>query len=206
MTPTSIIACLVLFAATAFLFVFVSLTIGRFLRPRNPTREKSQTYECGEPAVGSSYVQFDLRFYVVALVFLIFDVEAAFFFPWAAVYGKAVQLAGLSQAAQTAPAASLPSLQRAAQQKYLEFGLPAQQRPASLATAEGQTELAAQSRKLVLASMADLAVFFLVLLVGFAYVWYRGDLDWVRAVGRELPASTPPAAVNPSDLSLLENR
>ena len=55
--------------------------------------EKLEIYECGEPAVGSSYVQFDLRFYVVALLFIIFDVEVAFFFPWATVFGKATHLA-----------------------------------------------------------------------------------------------------------------
>ena len=55
--------------------------------------EKLEVYECGEPTIGSSFVQFDLRFYVVALLFIIFDVEVAFFFPWAAVFGKATQLA-----------------------------------------------------------------------------------------------------------------
>ena len=46
-------------------------------------------YECGEPTIGSAWMQFDLRFYVVALLFVIFDVEVAFFFPWAVVFGKA---------------------------------------------------------------------------------------------------------------------
>jgi len=89
MSPTSIVAYLVLFAAVGFLFLFVSLLLGRFLRPRVPSPLKSETYECGEPAIGSSFVQFDVRFYVVALVFLVFDVELAFFFPWATVFGKA---------------------------------------------------------------------------------------------------------------------
>ena len=57
------------------------------------TSRKLEVYECGEPTIGSSFVQFDLRFYVVALLFIIFDVEVAFFFPWAAVFGKATQLA-----------------------------------------------------------------------------------------------------------------
>ena len=46
-----------------------------------PNAEKLEVYECGEPTIGSSFVQFDLRFYVVALLFIIFDVEVAFFFP-----------------------------------------------------------------------------------------------------------------------------
>ncbi|NIP84843.1 MAG: NAD(P)H-quinone oxidoreductase subunit 3, partial [Planctomycetales bacterium] len=49
-------------------------------------------YECGEPAVGSSFVQFDIRFYVVALVFIVFDAEVAFLFPAATVFGKQAQL------------------------------------------------------------------------------------------------------------------
>jgi NADH-quinone oxidoreductase subunit A len=65
-----------------------ALIAGRFLRPSLPNPEKSVAYECGEPAIGSSWVQFDLRFYVVALVFLVFDVEIALFYPWAVVYGS----------------------------------------------------------------------------------------------------------------------
>ena len=74
-------------------FLFVPLLIGRFLRPTLPNEEKDAIYECGEPTIGTSYIQFDLRFYVVALLFIIFDVEIAFFFPWAKIYGQATQLA-----------------------------------------------------------------------------------------------------------------
>ena len=55
-----------------------------------PTQQKLEAYECGEPAIGPGSVQFDLRFYVVALLFLIFEVEVAFFFPPATVFGTAV--------------------------------------------------------------------------------------------------------------------
>ena len=92
MNPNAIVAYLVLFSATGFLFLFAALLFGRFIRPYAGNSEKLQTYECGEPSVGSSYVQFDLRFYVVALVFIIFEVEVAFFFPWATVFGKAMQI------------------------------------------------------------------------------------------------------------------
>ena len=71
--------------------------ISRLLRPRveDPSEPaKGETYECGEPAVGSSWVRFDIRFYTVALVFLIFDVEVAFLFPWALVF-KALREAKL---------------------------------------------------------------------------------------------------------------
>src|SRR5438046_8613354 len=92
MTPTSIAAYLALFAALGFGFLFVNLLVGKFLRPVLPNAEKLEIYECGEPTIGSSFVQFDLRFYVVALLFIIFDVEIAFFFPWAAVFGKSTNL------------------------------------------------------------------------------------------------------------------
>ena len=78
-----IVAYLALFFGVGLLFVFVNLFSGRLLRPKDPHEEKQEIYECGEPTIGSSYVQFDLRFYVVALLFIIFDVEVAFLFPWA---------------------------------------------------------------------------------------------------------------------------
>jgi NADH-quinone oxidoreductase subunit A len=61
-------------------FLLLPLVLGLFVRPTNPTPQKLSAYECGEPTIGSSYIQFDLRFYVVALLFIIFDVEVAFFF------------------------------------------------------------------------------------------------------------------------------
>src|SRR5436190_10296419 len=84
-----IVAYLALFALTGIAFLFVNLLVGMLLRPHDPHPEKIEIYECGEPTIGSSFVQFDLRFYVVALLFIIFDVEVAFFFPWAATFGKA---------------------------------------------------------------------------------------------------------------------
>ena len=87
-TSVTIVAYLALFTAVGLVFLFVNLLVGRLLRPSNPHPEKLEIYECGEPAIGSSFVQFDLRFYVVALLFIIFDVEIAFFFPWATVSEK----------------------------------------------------------------------------------------------------------------------
>src|SRR5262245_44079296 len=92
MSPTAIAGYLALFAVAGAAFLFVNLLVGRFLRPHDPHAEKLEVYECGEPTIGSSFVQFDLRFYVIALLFIIFDVEVAFFFPWATVFGKATQL------------------------------------------------------------------------------------------------------------------
>src|SRR3989304_77974 len=96
-TPVAIVAYLALFVAVGFGFLFVNLLVGKLVRPVLPNEEKLEVYECGEPTIGSSFVQFDLRFYVVALLFIIFDVEVAFFFPWATVFGKATQLVDLNQ-------------------------------------------------------------------------------------------------------------
>src|SRR5438270_12688368 len=85
-----------LFVVLGAVFILVHLLIGKLIRPNKPDAEKKTVYECGEPTIGSAWIQFDLRFYVVALLFVIFDVEVAFFFPWAVVFGSA-------QAAASAP-------------------------------------------------------------------------------------------------------
>src|SRR5512144_617409 len=79
-------ANVLLFTATSVLFVFGSLLAGRFLRPHAPTREKSMIYECGEKPIGHAWFNFNPRFYLVALVFVIFEVEIAFMYPVASVY------------------------------------------------------------------------------------------------------------------------
>lgn len=192
-TPTAIVAYLLLFSGVAVIFLFVNLWVGKFLRPAAPNEEKLEIYECGEPTIGSSFVQFDLRFYVVALLFLIFDVEVAFFFPWATVFGKATQLASPQMqvlAADVDPAASSPlSLSQAAAQRYRELGV---ERPAlssvgddagdEAAAAAARQAVRENARQIARASLWDIGVFFAVLMVGFAYVWRRGDLDWVRSM------------------------
>jgi NADH-quinone oxidoreductase subunit A len=78
---------IMIMAGLGLALCFGALFIGRFLRPQRPNPEKGDVYECGEPTIGSSWVQFDLRFYTVALVFIVFDVEIALFWPWAVVFG-----------------------------------------------------------------------------------------------------------------------
>ncbi len=174
MTPTTIAGYLVLFVVTAAGFVFAAMVVGKLLRPHRPSGEKLAPYECGEPAVGSSFVQFDLRFYVVALVFIIFEVEIAFFFPWAAVFGKLTRLR--QPTVETTEIASV----------YQQLGVaqlqldPGQHDPPAASAVQLSAE---QLGTLALAAMIDLAVFFGLLLVGFAYAWQRGDLNWVRAIG-----------------------
>ena len=201
-TPTAIAAYVALFTLTGFLFLFVNLLVGWLVRPRLPNQEKLEVYECGEPTIGSSFVQFDLRFYVVALLFIIFDVEVAFFFPWAAVFGKATQLAAENapvMAAELDPAAPADQLSPFAVAQLRELGIAD---PATAAMGDGGASIRETADRLALTSIADIGVFFGVLLVGFAYVWKRGDLDWVRAVTRQKVEPThrapPPRAVEPS--------
>ncbi len=80
---------LLLFTGAGIGMVLAPLLLGKLLRTTLPHPEKDVPYECGEPAIGSSWVQFDLRFYVVALVFIIFDIEIALFYPWAVIYRQA---------------------------------------------------------------------------------------------------------------------
>lgn len=191
MTSTSIVGYLALFVTFGILFLFVHLMIGWLLRPSDPTPEKGEIYECGEPTIGTSFVQFDLRFYVVALLFIIFDVEIAFFFPWGTVFGKATHLMDPNLAkvevvdgvAQLTPQAANLFAELGVRQPYLDV-------PANL------EQIQTAARSLAWTTFADILVFFAVLLMGFAYVWRRGDLDWVRALSREKRMETrqPPAA------------
>jgi NADH-quinone oxidoreductase subunit A len=107
-------------------FIFGSMTLGRILRPNKPTPQKLTTYECGEDTIGSAWIQFNVRFYIIALVFLIFDVEVAVLFPWVVVFKK-----------------------------------------------QGMGFLA----------LVEILVFLLILSVGFAYVWVKGDLEWLKSLG-----------------------
>lgn len=127
-TNVELVFGIVLFTVAGVGFIIAALFAGRLIRPQLDHPEKQAAYECGEPAIGDSWVQFDLRFYIVALFFIIFDVEIALLWPWAVIYRKAVESEG---------GAMLPL-----------FAM----------------------------------LFFLVpIVVGFAYEWRCGYLDWVRA-------------------------
>jgi len=78
--------------AFAIIMVIGALLVGKLIRPSNPTDLKLTPYECGEEPIGSAWSNFNVRFYVIALVFLIFDVEGALMFPVAAVFKKFVEI------------------------------------------------------------------------------------------------------------------
>ncbi len=115
------------FILTAILFVIVAIFASKLIRPSKPTKEKLLTYECGENIEGSPWVKFNIRFYVVALIFLIFDVEVVLLVPWAFV--------------------------------YRQFGI---------------------------AGFLVGAIFLILLGLGMAYEWRKGDLEWAR------PKPVPP--------------
>ena len=101
------------------IFVAGGLVTAWLVRPKRWYANKLTSYECGEEPIGSSWVKFNIRFYVVALIFLVFEVEIVFLFPWAVVF-----------------------------------------------------------QKLGAFAFIEMLVFLTILLVGYAYVWVNGDLDW----------------------------
>ena len=195
---TSLVLFVLIFLAAGATLLAANLVLGRLVRPDRPSAEKAEVYECGEKPVGDAWVQFDLRFYVVALLFVIFDVELAFFFPWAVVFGSAVRTGDESR----------PAAVRVEAAWNIQPGPPAadsavsddEAKRSSRAVAPRPPEPAA-ARRLAWLAFADIMVFFGVLLVGFAYLWRRGDLEWVRSTagqadGNENHAGpSPPAAV-----------
>ncbi len=176
---TSLVFYLLVFLFVGSFFLFIHLMMGKAIRPSKPEGDKLTIYECGEPTVGSAWIQFDLRYYVVALLFVVFDVEVAFFFPWAVVFGNANTLAN-------------PDLDPTARQV-----LSARLMPTGLPNADG-TPVATENNDIdadtakswAWIAFADILVFFSVLMMGFAYLWRRGDIDWVRSTAAERTSGT----------------
>jgi NADH-quinone oxidoreductase subunit A len=226
MTP--LVAYLLLFVAVGAGFILVHLIAGKFLRPSKMDAEKGTIYECGEPTIGSAWVQFDLRFYVVALLFVIFDVEVAFFFPWAEVFGHSTALGSVrrlddaaayhtvgQEALQFVPAYDTAG--RASYERFLavtdedlarlrdlrqKYEAAVAQRQDFLGEERAEKERLEDIEKAAQATVRDgrtfawlafgeILLFFGVLLVGFAYLWKRGDLAWVRSVAAERQANLP---------------
>lgn len=79
-----------LFIIGGLLFVAVALFVSRLVRPNRPNAEKLATYESGEEPVGVAWVQFNVRFYIIALIFLLFEIEIVLLFPWATVFSDKI--------------------------------------------------------------------------------------------------------------------
>jgi NADH-quinone oxidoreductase subunit A len=126
------------FAVVAILFALVTLMVGRLLRPKFPNDDKLSIYECGERPIGSAWYNFNPRFYLIALVFIIFEVDIALTFPVVVVYASWIK--------------------------------------------KGTGWVA----------FVELILFTVVLLVGLAWAWGHGDLEWVKKL------SQPPRTASPS--------
>jgi NADH-quinone oxidoreductase subunit A len=181
--------------------VLAALILGRFLRPKHPTPQKIEPYECGEEPVGSSRIQYDVRIYVAALLFLIFEIEVALFFPPAVLFGKLIRwYKGM-----------IPSTEEAAVHRFIEawhdepggrfrlfppkaftqWATPAPEglspQPTGIPSKiEGKDPkpISAENRTPLYfwawVIAAELMIFFGILLVGYAYLWACGDLEWSR--------------------------
>ncbi|MFQ5753438.1 MAG: NADH-quinone oxidoreductase subunit A [bacterium] len=112
-------ANILIFLIFGVVFVGITFILSRIIQTRNPHPVKISTYECGEIPIGEGWIQFNIRFYVIALIFLIFDVEIVFLFPWAVVF-----------------------------------------------------------KELGAFAFIEMMIFVFILLVGLAYVWAKGDLEW----------------------------
>ena len=110
-----------IFLMIGLFLVGITLLISRILQPRKYYKDKYAPYECGELPIGESWIRFNSRFYVIALIFIIFDVEVIFLFPWAVVF-----------------------------------------------------------KSIGLIAFIEMFIFIAILLIGLAYVWVKGDLEWIK--------------------------
>lgn len=122
-------ATVFVFLALALAFLVVSMIVSWLLRPKAPHEAKQMAYECGEQPEGSPWIQFNLRFYLIALFFIVFDVEMIFLLPWAVAFNDML------------------------------------------------AELGAFA-------FWEMVFFIAILVLGLAYVWAKGDLDWVKGLSR----------------------
>jgi NADH-quinone oxidoreductase subunit A len=130
------------FAIVAVAFALGGITASRLVAPKLPSAEKASIYECGERPIGQAWFNFNPRFYLVALVFVIFEVDIALTFPVVTVY----------------------------------------------------REWVAASPALGWVAFVELFLFTAILVVGLAWVWAHGDLDWVKNLtpgSSEAPGAGP---------------
>ena len=123
----NLVNVLVFLSIGAF-FIWATLFVGRLVRPNTPDREKSSTYECAERPIAQAWFNFNPRFYIIAIIFLIFDVEIAFTYPVATVFRRWVSSgAGLF-------------------------------------------------------ALLEVLLFLVIVALGLAYVWAKGDLEWLKQI------------------------
>ncbi len=79
---------ILIFLVVAVGFGAISLTVGKLIRPKNPYKDKNAPYECGVPPINDARERFSIRYYVIAMLFLVFDVEVVFLYPWAVDFDR----------------------------------------------------------------------------------------------------------------------
>jgi len=115
-----------IFIVLACAFVMMNLVLAWFIRPRVHSQDKYIPYECGERPTGHSWIQFNNRFFIIALVFILFEVEIVFLFPWAVIFKLAL------------------------------------------------------TTKMGVSVFTEMCVFIMIMGVALAYIWVKGDLDWIK--------------------------
>jgi len=133
-------ATILLFLIIGALTVPAMLLLGKLLRPQLPSAVKQSTYECGEVPIGDSWIQFNLRFYVIAILFLVFEAEIVLVLPVATMF----------------------------------------------------KHWSASSEISSLLVFIEFAIFIAILLIGFAYAWEKGDLQWIRPEQKNIPDKRKP--------------
>lgn len=144
-TQVSEFGFILLFLLGGVVFVALGLFTASLLRPHRPNYEKLTPYECGEDAIGNPWGQFNVQYYIIALIFILFEVEIVFLFPWATVFGQSSLIEATSG----------------------QWGWMA---------------------------LAEVFIFVGILVLGLAYVWAKGFLDWVRPhpIKSDFVAKVPP--------------
>lgn len=123
---------ILLFMLLGISFILAGMFVNAILKKKNPNPIKNSTYECGEVTQGPSRIPFNMRFYIIAIIFLLFDVELVFLFPWSTIFAD----------------------------KNLLLTVP----------------------HWAMFNMIEMIIFIGILLLGLAYVWKKGDLEWIRPV------------------------
>ncbi len=138
-------ANVIVFMAVGAVFILVNNVMSKLFHTKIYSSEKQIPYECGEDPVDDARLKFNIRFYTTALIFLLFDVEIAFLFPWGVVF-----------------------------------------------------------KQIGLLAFVEMFIFISILLVGLAYVWVKGDLDWVRSYRSQESPSEAEESGSDQKESLLE--
>lgn len=131
---------ILVFLLLGVIFILLGYAVNRLLKKPVPNALKNANYECGEEAIEPSLVPFNVRFYIIAILFLLFDVELVFLFPWASSYADAETLK------------SIPI-----------WGIY---------------------------NLIEMGIFIGILLLGLAYVWNKGDLEWIRPKMQNLKSNS----------------